>query len=321
MLIEVEGLTRRFGRTNAVGGVSFSFRAGQVVAFVGPNGAGKTTTMRIMATLDTPDQGSVRIDGVSVIEQPERARRLLGYMPDDLPAHRDMLVWEYLDFFARAFGLRGAHRRTVLDELESFTGITPIREKPLRGLSKGMKQRVSLARALVHDPPLLILDEPAAALDPRARIELRELIVALAQRGKAVFISSHILNELQEMVDSAVIIERGRLVYAGKLADLENAPPAGTPGGAGASPRVTRRVMIRVLGDAGAALRMCLEQPGVIDAQAMGQCIGLEHEGGDEACAAVVSGLVQGGARVAEVRPARTSLEQLFMDMTRGDVQ
>lgn len=313
MEIVVEGLNRRFGGTLAVDGLSFRFRAGQVVAFVGPNGAGKTTTMRIMATLDAPDSGSVRIDGLSVVDFPERARRLLGYMPDDMPAHRDVVVSEYLDFFARAFGIRGRRRRVILDEVQEFTGLEPIRDKPLRALSKGMRQRVSLARALVHDPPLLILDEPAAALDPRARVELRQLIVALAERGKAVFISSHILNELQEMAHTAVIIERGRLVHAGTLGALEHAARGDGP--------ERRRVLIRALGDAAEARRLCLEQPGVVEAEPMGLFLGVEVEGGDEGVATLIEQLVRARVRVAEVRGTGTSLERLFMDVTKGEVQ
>lgn len=313
MEIVVEGLQRRFGRTSAVDGLSFRFRAGQVVAFVGPNGAGKTTTMRIMATLDTPDEGSVRYDGLSVVDYPEQARRLMGYMPDDMPAHRDITVTEYLDFFARAFGLRGRRRRDILDEVQTFTGLVPILEKQLRALSKGMRQRVSLARALVHDPPLLILDEPAAALDPRARVELRQLIVALAERGKAVLISSHILNELQEMAHTAVIIERGRLVHAGSLEALENHARRATPD--------RRRILIRALGDPVELRRVCLESAGVLDAEALGSTVGVDLEGGDDAIATLIERLVHARVRLAEVRAAGTSLEQLFMDVTKGDVQ
>ncbi|MEO0512534.1 MAG: ABC transporter ATP-binding protein [Planctomycetota bacterium] len=233
MEVRVEGLSRRFGKTLAVEDLSFTLGEGQIVAFVGPNGAGKTTSMRIMATLDTPDEGTVSYGGVSAVDDPQDARWLFGYMPDALPEHRDIVVYEYLDFFARAFGLRGEGRRRVLSELESFCSLGEMRNKTLSSLSKGMKQRVSLARALVHDPEFLILDEPAAGLDPRARVELRRLLQALARRGKTVFISSHILNELEEMADAAVIIEKGRLVFAGSLHE-ESVAVGGAASDAGA---------------------------------------------------------------------------------------
>src|SRR5215831_9181479 len=148
MRINVVGLKRYFGRTRAVDDISFAFASGQIFGFVGPNGAGKTTTMRILATLDEPTAGDAYVDGISVVEEPERARHLVGYVPDSLPTHRDMSVHEYLDFFARAYGLKGAHREKVIGSVEEFTGLTGIRDKMLVALSKGMKQRVSLARAL-----------------------------------------------------------------------------------------------------------------------------------------------------------------------------
>src|SRR5262249_9756016 len=169
MKVEIVNLKKHFGATRAVNDVSFTFSSGQVVGFVGPNGAGKTTTMRILATLHAPAAGDGLIDGVSVVEEPERARRLVGYVPDSLPTHRDMSVHEYLDFFARAYGLKGAHREKVIESVEEFTGLAGIRDKMLVALSKGMKQRVSLARALLHDPAVVVMDEPGAGPDPRAR--------------------------------------------------------------------------------------------------------------------------------------------------------
>ena len=216
MDVRVNNLKRYFGGTKAVDGVSFSFSSGHIVGFVGPNGAGKTTTMRILATLDEPTEGDATIDGVSVVDEPEKARRLVGFMPDTLPTHRDMTVHEYLDFFARAYGLRGANRNALVERVEEFTNLTGINRKFLRDLSKGMKQRVSLARSLVHDPPVLVLDEPANALDPRARIELRELLKILADQGKAILVSSHILTELAEMCNGVVIVEQGACSAPGR---------------------------------------------------------------------------------------------------------
>src|SRR5690242_4722876 len=223
MKVQIVNLIKHFGATRAVNDVSFTFSSGQVVGFVGPNGAGKTTTMRILATLDEPTSGDALIDGVSVVEEPERARHLVGYVPDSLPTHRDMSVHEYLDFFARAYGLKGLRRAKVIESVEEFTGLTILRDKMLVALSKGMKQRVSLARALLHDPAVLVMDEPAAGLDPRARIELRELLRVLSSQGKAILISSHILTELAEICHAAVIIERGKILRAGSLSRILSA--------------------------------------------------------------------------------------------------
>ena len=170
MKIEINHLTKSFARGfRAVDDLSFSFSSGEVIGFVGPNGAGKTTTMRILATLDVPDSGDILIDGTSILDNPDLAHRMIGYMPDDLPDRNDITVDEYLDFFGRAYRLRDKQLRDAVESVEEFTGLTSFKDKTLRALSKGMKQRVSLARALVHDPQLVVMDEPANGLDPRAR--------------------------------------------------------------------------------------------------------------------------------------------------------
>ena len=220
MKTEVRNLTRVFGKTVAVNDISFSFEDGNIFGFIGPNGAGKTTTIRIMATLDLATSGDVFYDGVSATLFPEAVRRVVGYMPDSLPGYKDIQVWEYLDFFARSFGLKGAERTRALDHIVEFTNLGELRNKFLYALSKGMKQRVSLARALIHNPKVLIMDEPAAGLDPRARHELRTLLKILADQKKAIFLSSHFLSELQDICDGAVIIEQGKLLSAGTLNEL-----------------------------------------------------------------------------------------------------
>ncbi len=309
MIIEINNLVRHFGKVKAVDGVSFTFGTGEVVGFVGPNGAGKTTALRILATLDEPTAGDVLIDGVSVCDYPEHARQQIGYMPDALPEHADMTAHEYVDFFGRAFGFRGAALREAVDEVETFTGLDPIRHKTLKSLSKGMKQRVSLARALVHRPSLLVMDEPANGLDPRARIELRELVRALAESGKAILISSHILAELGEMCSSVVIIERGVLVGKGTVEHLAN------------TGRPTQRLLVRALTPPPEALvRMLLELPGVTDAQIRGDRCTADVTVGSDAAADVLTALVQRGVRVAEFRQDQIGLEDVFMKVTRGDV-
>lgn len=309
MKISVKNLSRQFGRTMAVDGVSFEFESGQIIGFVGPNGAGKTTTMRIMATLDDPTGGDVRLDDISAVEYPEKVRRLVGFMPDAMPEHRDMSVLEYLDFFARAYGLKGGRRREMIDGIIDFTNLGGLREKTVASLSKGMKQRVSLARALVHDPAVLVLDEPAAALDPRARIELRELLRALADNGKAILISSHILTELAEIVHGVVIIEQGRLLRAGSMHQLSGHD----------SPVMT--VAIRALGDCDSLYRTLLEMPVVQEARHLSHCVEVQLEGGDAGASALLCELVGRGVQVVEFSRRQVDLEDVFMSITKGEVQ
>jgi ABC-2 type transport system ATP-binding protein len=321
----VDNITRTFGRTKALDGVSFTMEPGRVSAFVGPNGAGKTTTMRIIATLDTPTTGDVSIDGFSVTEYPERTRKLVGFMPDALPAHGDIVVHEYLDFFARAFGVRQPARSQILGEIEDFTGLGPLREKTLKSLSKGMKQRVSLARALVHDPAVLILDEPAAGLDPHARIELRELIVALAKRGKAILISSHILHELEEMVDDVIIVQRGRVIRAGAIdaiahGEADPAAPNGTNAAATPAPAAARRILVRLLSGHEDFPALVALQPGVTACRARGsRAFELDIEADDQGTAALLQSLVAAGVPLVEFRMASGGLERMFLEATRGN--
>ena len=312
MEVSVENLRKEYGRTRAVNGITFGFGSGQIFGFIGPNGAGKSTTMRVLATLEEPTSGSATVGGVSVVEEPEKAHRLIGYVPDNLPSHRDVTVHEYLDFFARAYGIRGEQRRKTVEGVEEFTNLTGIRDKTLNALSKGMKNRVSIGRALVHDPPVLLMDEPAAGLDPRARIELRELLKALAAQGKAVLISSHILSELAEICTGAVIIERGTILRAGTLQQILARGDKG---------KGTRTVVIRPLDRAAELRTHLLETPGVEDARVDDGAVEADVAGDDAACCDLLAGVVKAGFRVLEYRPRRADLEQIFLDVTRGDVQ
>ena len=309
MDVRIVSLKRYFGKTKAVDDVSFEFSSGQIFGFVGPNGAGKTTTMRILATLDEPTDGNAYINGTSLVDEPERARRLVGFMPDTLPAHRDIVVHEYLDFFARAYGLRGAQRKAVVESIEEFANLTGLREKLLRALSKGMKQRVSLARALVHDPPVLVLDEPAAGLDPRARIELRELLKVLADRGKAVLISSHILSELAEICHGAVIIEQGKILRAGRMDQILSQSSS------------LRTIAIRVAGSVEALHRELLQVPAVREARLLGEEVEIDVEGDDEVSSGILTHLIGKGFRIADFRRRQLGLEDVFMTITKGEVQ
>lgn len=306
VLIDIRGMERVFGSTRALDGISFTVRAGEIIGFVGPNGAGKTTTMRILATLDEPTAGDAYIGGASVVHDPEITRRITGYMPDALPEHHDITVHEYIDFFGRAYGLRGSALHDAVQHVKEFTHLTPLENKLLKELSKGMKQRVSLARALVHDPQVLLMDEPAAGLDPRARIEFRELALALGALGKALLISSHILSELAELCTGVVIIDRGRIVCSGTREEIA----------ARMRPHIT--VAVRVINDGLLAQRVALELPEVLAARPAERSLHLDIAGGDEACARVLAALCARGVHVAEFHHVQNSLEDIFMEVTRG---
>ncbi len=307
MQIKVDNLKKLFGKTRALDGISFDFSAGQVVGFVGPNGAGKTTTMRIMATIDEPTEGDVFFDGVSLIQDPESVRKMVGFMPDFLPTHRDMTIHDYIDFFARAFGIKGSIRRRVVDSIEEFTHLTSIRDKFLNALSKGMKQRVSLARALVHDPAVLILDEPAAGLDPRARIELRELLKALAERGKAILVSSHILSELAEVCNSAVIIEKGKILRAGLIKEMTIS-------------RTYKTIVIRATGNCADLHKRLLEMPKVSAARIAGAAVEVDVAGTEDDMSAIITALIKDNFKLIEVKHLEADLEDVFMDVTKGEL-
>jgi ABC-2 type transport system ATP-binding protein len=220
-LIEVRALSKSYMGFTAVKGVSFDVSAGAVFGFIGPNGAGKTTTIRILATLLEPTTGSVKVDGLDVVDEPEKVRRVIGYMPDDFGVYEGITVQEYLDFFAAAYGLTRKQRTRTVADVMQLTDLTQHEKKLVASLSKGMRQRLCLAKTLVHDPKVLILDEPANGLDPRARIELRVLLKELAAMGKTIVISSHILTELSDVCTEVGIIERGELLAAGTVGDIE----------------------------------------------------------------------------------------------------
>jgi len=307
--LEVEGITRRFGDHVAVRDVAFTVEPGRIVGFIGPNGAGKTTTMRVCSTLDLPDAGDVRIAGESILDEPRLARQRLGFMPDSYGAYAATSVSEYLDFFARAYGLRGERRREALRHVTEFTSLDELLDKPMAALSKGMKQRLCLAKTLLHDPSVLILDEPAAGLDPRARVELRELVKALAQQGKAILISSHILTELSEMCDGVVVIERGKVLANGSVDSITRQ----------LKPHV--QTYVRALGQDGALERTLKEQPGVDSVRPHKGGFVFTADGDETAVARVLAALVAAGVAVVEFAPESVNLEDVFLELTRGKVQ
>ncbi|MGV3484873.1 MAG: ABC transporter ATP-binding protein [Planctomycetaceae bacterium] len=307
--IELRRIFRFFGNTKAVQDISFSIPRGSVFGYIGPNGAGKTTSMRILATLDLPSYGEAFIDGLSVINDPELVRHRLGYMPDSYGTYRDVNCWEYLDFYARAYGLTGEERLQRLRWVLDFTGTRKMAEKPIRGLSKGMKQRLCLGRALIHDPSVLILDEPAAGLDPRARIELRQMIGELADRGKTIIISSHILTELAEMCDRVGIIEQGRLLATGTVDEIQRELMS------------HRELVIRLISDPAQAAAQISKREFVQQVSVEGDLLKIEFTGDMRAQAELVTELVRAGGLVAEARAHSKSLEDVFLQVTEGLVQ
>jgi ABC-2 type transport system ATP-binding protein len=307
--IELRRLHRFFGKLKAVDDISFTVEKGHVFGYIGPNGAGKTTSMRILATLDLPSFGDALIDGFSVVNDPELVRRRLGFMPDAFGTYRDVNCEEYLDFFARAYGLIGRERIDRLKWVMGFTGTDVMANKPIRGLSKGMKQRLCLGRALIHDPAVMILDEPAAGLDPRARIHLRRMIRELADRGKTVLISSHILTELAEMCDSVGIIERGKLLATGSVEQIQHQQVQ------------HRELTIRLIDRIEEAAARLEARDGVGKPLVDGQLLRFEFAGEAKDQAALIGWLVNEGFEIVEVVAHKKSLEDVFLQVTEGLVQ
>jgi ABC-2 type transport system ATP-binding protein len=308
-MIELRRLHRFFGTTRAVQDVSFAVERGQVFGFIGPNGAGKTTSMRVLATLDLPTAGDAFVDGFSCVNDPDRVRRRLGFMPDYFGTYADVNCYEYLDFFARSYGLVGRERHQAIRHTMAFTGLDILAEKPIRGLSKGMRQRLCLGRSMIHDPGVLILDEPANGLDPRARIELREMIRALAAHGKTVLVSSHILTELAEMCDQVGIIERGQLLAVGSVREIQKRM----------SPH--REVRVRILGGVDGAHQWLLNRGDVAQLKIEGEVVQFSHQGEQQTEVALLKEMVLAGFPVAEFGSHSQSLEDVFMAVTRGAVQ
>ena len=308
-MIDLRRLHRYFGSTRAVNDISFEVMKGEVFGYIGPNGAGKTTSMRILATLDLPTYGDALVDGFSVINDPDRVRRRLGFMPDYFGTYSNVNCREYLDFFARAYGLRGRERTSALQHVMGFTKLDGLANKPIRGLSKGMKQRLCLGRSMIHDPSVLILDEPAAGLDPRARIELRSMIRELADNGKTILVSSHILTELAEMCDRVGIIERGELLAVGSVEEIQRGHASHW------------EVRVRVIGGANSVSDWLEDRDDVENLRIDGELARFSHSGDRKAQAVLLREMVLAGFDIAEFGIDEKSLEDVFMHVTRGVVQ
>ncbi len=307
-IVRASGLVKRFDRTLAVGGLDLDVGQGEIFGLVGPNGAGKTTTLRILATLLVPDSGDAEIAGASLRGKPNDVRRVLGFMPDSFGVYDDMKVWEYLDFFARCYGIPADRRRRMIGDLLELVDLAAKRDTYVHGLSRGMQQRLCLAHALVHDPLVLLLDEPASGLDPRARVELRELLRELRSMGKTILVSSHILPELEELCTSVAIVDRGQVLAQGRVADIERRL------------RVGAVFRMRVLGDGDAveAARTWLTtQPNVVTADVIPDgAIEIGFHGDDEEAAVLLAAAVREGLLVATFFRAASDLEELFLQVT-----
>jgi ABC-2 type transport system ATP-binding protein len=306
-IVQATGLVKRYDRTLAVAGVDLDIAEGEIFGLVGPNGAGKTTTLRILATLLVPDAGDATIAGASVRRNPNDVRRVLGFMPDVFGVYDDMKVWEYLDFFARCYGIPGSRRRRMIGDLLDLVDLGDKRDAYVQGLSRGMQQRLCLAHTLVHDPQVLLLDEPASGLDPRARVELRELLRELRSLGKTIVISSHILPELEELCTAVAIVDHGQVLAHGKVSDIER--------------RLRFGAVLRVRILAGNSLEIARDHfaadSRVASATILddGQ-IELGFRGDDEASAQLLAAAVAAGIRITSFARAASDLEELFLQVT-----
>lgn len=315
LIIETKDLRKRFGKFDAVNGLSLAVPAGSIYGFVGPNGAGKTTTMRMLTTLTRPTAGEAWVAGHSVLKEPRAVRRAIGYMPDEFGVYDDMRVWEYLDFFAACYDIPENNRKRLIDDLLELVDLSHRRDDMVDKLSRGMKQRLSLARTLAHDPSVLILDEPASGLDPRARVEIRELLVELAKMGKTIFFSSHILADVSEICSHIGIIEAGQMVAQGSMQDMRS------------QLMPHREVIVTVRDEEAAekALGLVAGLPGVVQTQRLEPRGGrsrlrIDFTGDDEGVAAINQKLASENIAVLGFTEETKDLEAMFMRVTKGVV-
>ncbi len=307
-MIEVRGLTKRFGKLTAVNDISFTVDRGDAFGFIGPNGAGKTTTIRMLATTLKPDSGTVTINGHDIAQDPAAVRACVGYMPDFFGVYDDMKVWEYLDFFGAAYRVPWQRRPGLIGDVLELTDLSNKRDEYVDALSRGMKQRLCLAKTLIHDPDVLLLDEPASGLDPRARIEIRQLLQQLCKMDKTVFISSHILRELADLCNKIGIIEQGRLVMAGSVEEIS----AQLAGGKTLIIRTTNRLQ--------EACDFLAGRPEIGSAEIVEDAIEAIYQGEPDQQHRLLSALVEAGFQVESFAEQETNLETLYMQLTKGAV-
>ncbi|MBX3323820.1 MAG: ABC transporter ATP-binding protein [Phycisphaeraceae bacterium] len=310
-MIELKNITKTYGALTAVDDLSLNIGPGEIFGFIGPNGAGKSTTMKILACLLRPDRGVAKVDGFNVMTDGEAIRRILGYMPDFLGVYEDLTVDEYLHFFASAFRIERRKRRAIVDSVLALTDLTDKKNAMVSGLSRGMQQRLGIARVLIHDPKVLLLDEPASGLDPRARIEMRSLLTELGRMGKVLMVSSHILTELAEMCSSVGIIERGKLLFSGSIQEAYRSVQAGevvrvrlenADASAAVASSLTQDERVRKVEHKDDALDVELIQ------------VGMGHH-------FVIERVIAAGGRIAAFEPREIKLEDAFLKLTKGAVQ
>jgi len=307
-MVEIANLTKQFRNLTAVWNLSLTLEEGDIFGFIGPNGAGKTTTIKMLATLLRPTTGTARVDGHDIVAAPERVRSIVGYMPDSFGVYDDIRVWEYLDFFAAAYRIPRTQRGQTIDGVLALTDLQGKRHAYVDELSRGMKQRLCLAKTLVHDPKVLLLDEPASGLDPRARIEIRELLKELQAMGKTIFISSHILAELADFCNKIGIIENGQLIVAGDVHEIIE--------------RIRGHLQLRleVQGDPEQATRVLGQQPGVGHLEVENHQVKVEFSGKRDDLPALLKALVEAGVQVSAFGEEEIDLEDVFIRLTRGIV-
>lgn len=314
-IIEISNLVKKYGKLTAVQNLTLQVEQGAIFGFVGPNGAGKTSTMRILTTLMSPTSGEAFVAGNSVTKNPRAVRRAIGYMPDFFGVYDDMTVWEYLDFFGACYEVPVAQRASVNKDLLELVDLTSRRDDRVEALSRGMKQRLGLARTLAHDPQVLILDEPASGLDPRARIEIRELLVELARMGKTIFFSTHILADVAEICTHVGIVEAGKLVASGNLEEMQRR----------LMPH--RRIHVTVLDKMEEAKALLVDVEGVrtVEVEHQGALPGrhqlvIEYNGADKEVSAILSTLIKKKIPVIHFSEDVRDMEAVFMQATKGIV-
>lgn len=314
-IIETKELVKVFGKFKAVNGLSLQVPAGSIYGFVGPNGAGKTTTMRMLTTLTRPTSGEAWVAGHSITTDTRAVRRAIGYMPDEFGIYDDMRVWEYLDFFASCYDIPQAERAKLIEDLLELVDLAHRRDDMVDKLSRGMKQRLSLARTLAHDPAVLILDEPASGLDPRARVEIRELLVELAKMGKTIFFSTHILADVSEICTHIGIIEAGQIIAQGSMDEMR------------AQLQPHREITVTVKdAEAAALVRSTLagfpEVLSINDIEPKGgrERVRIDFAGDDDGVAGMSQKLNSAGIAVLGFTEEAKDLESMFMRVTKGIV-
>uniref|UniRef100_A0A7C4QNU4 ABC transporter ATP-binding protein n=1 Tax=Schlesneria paludicola TaxID=360056 RepID=A0A7C4QNU4_9PLAN len=309
-VVVIEHLTKRYGEFTALSDLSLTISQGQILGLIGPNGAGKTTAIRILVGLSRPTSGTARIAGADCLTEARRIKHLVGYMPDKFGSYDNMRVYEYLDFFGAAFGIPPRRRRERIEDVLTLTNTLPLRDKYVESLSHGMGQRVGIARTLLHDPQVLILDEPANGLDPQARIEMRELLLKLAGMGKTLLVTSHILPELARICHRMAIITHGQLRAYGTVEEI---------GRQVSHQRTVEVQLVRAeqVPQAAAVLRRSVEPDAeVVEAAAEG-AVRFRTSYHEAELAGVLSALIQAGIQVAQFREVQTDLEEAFLTFAR----